>query len=149
MSNPTGRPRNTPEKVLANCRPGPNGCIEWAGFLNAYGYGQVTYARKVTAVHRFVYEHLVGPIPKGLQIMHSCDNRKCMNIKHLSVGTQTENAQDAVRKGRYWGQRQTHCKHGHAFTKENIYRTTKGHRRCRACMRIHDKKRTPRKRVTE
>ncbi len=36
----------------------------------------------------------------GLDVMHSCDNRKCVNIDHLSLGTRKENLQDMIQKGR-------------------------------------------------
>lgn len=41
-----------------------------------------------------------GPIPEGYVVMHLCDNPPCANPEHLKAGTQNENIQDAVRKGR-------------------------------------------------
>ena len=51
-------------------------------------------------VHRFSYEHHRGPIPAGKLICHSCDMRWCCNPDHLFPGTQSDNMQDMVRKGR-------------------------------------------------
>ena len=41
-----------------------------------------------------------GQIPKGLVIMHHCDNTRCINIDHLQAGTQRENLRDMIAKGR-------------------------------------------------
>ena len=55
-------------------------------------------------IHRIVWEmHNAEPIPEGMVVMHSCDNRACCNPHHLSVGTQHENCLDASAKGRLPG----------------------------------------------
>lgn len=41
------------------------------------------------------------PLPLRGVPMHSCDVPECINPEHLSVGTQSDNVQDAIRKGRY------------------------------------------------
>lgn len=51
-------------------------------------------------VHRFSYEHFKGPIPEGKLACHKCDMRWCCNPKHVFPGTQSDNMQDMVRKGR-------------------------------------------------
>jgi len=72
-------------------------CWEWTGKLLSNGYG---YFAKGLA-HRYAWSLINGEIPKGMYVMHSCDNRKCINPEHLSIGTPKENTQDMVRKKRY------------------------------------------------
>jgi hypothetical protein len=54
----------------------------------------------VNGAHRIAYEECFGPIPDGLQVMHSCDNPACVNPEHLSVGTTQDNTADRTAKGR-------------------------------------------------
>lgn len=50
--------------------------------------------------HRVAYELTYGPIPAGLNVLHSCDNPPCVRPDHLRVGTQRDNAQDAIKRHR-------------------------------------------------
>lgn len=84
-------------KVLENAE---TGCWEWQMYKNPGGYGQIRVNWKLWLVHRFVYHHCVADIPDGLLIMHSCDNPSCCRPKHLELGTQNQNQQDKIRKGK-------------------------------------------------
>lgn len=75
-------------------------CWPWKGCLSTQGYGR---AGKREYAHRLAYVLAHGAIPDGLEIMHSCDNRQCVNPHHLSVGTRRDNMVDAARKGRIRG----------------------------------------------
>ncbi|MFB9187253.1 HNH endonuclease signature motif containing protein [Dactylosporangium sucinum] len=56
---------------------------------------------KLLLAHRVAWEVANGqPIPDGLQVLHSCDNPPCCNPAHLSIGTQAENMQQMVARGR-------------------------------------------------
>src|SRR5215471_13387636 len=78
-------------------------CIIWKGCLNSKGYGNRTVNRVNVLAHRYAYAEVFGRIPPGMIIMHTCDNRACINPKHLVAGTLKENMQDAKRKGRKIG----------------------------------------------
>ncbi len=54
-------------------------------------------------LHRLAYEAYYGISIKGRTVMHNCDNPRCFNAKHLSLGTQADNMQDKALKGRAKG----------------------------------------------
>jgi len=99
-------------------------CDEWEGALTKGGYG-VVYVGRVDGksyqpyVHRLVWMNEHGHIDPDQVVLHACDNRKCINLSHLSVGTQADNLRDMVSKGRHWLSGRTHCDRGHKFTRRN------------------------------
>jgi hypothetical protein len=74
-------------------------CHEWTASVDTAGYGQIRNG-KLALAHRLVWEMLVGPIPDGEQVLHRCDNRRCVNQDHLFLGTNDDNIADKVAKGR-------------------------------------------------
>lgn len=82
-------------------------CIEYPGYRNQSGYGLVRLRRprRNVSAHRLAYERAIGAIPKQMNVCHHCDNPPCCNPRHLFLGTQRDNLQDASRKGRVLGPR--------------------------------------------
>ena len=77
-----------------------NECWEWSLSKDKDGYGNVKKEKKNLRAHRIAWKLTYGDIPSGLMVLHKCDNPTCCNPKHLFLGTNTDNMQDMVRKGR-------------------------------------------------
>lgn len=82
--------------------PEPNtGCSIWLGTVTkSTGYGEIKVNGRKTTAHRAAWIAHRGEIQPGLVVMHACDNRLCVNMDHLSVGTRQDNMIDMTRKGR-------------------------------------------------
>lgn len=74
-------------------------CWDWPGSIFKVGYGQLTKLGKHYYAHRVSYEVHKGPIPPGMHILHSCDNKKCVNPAHLHLGTHADNMREAAERG--------------------------------------------------
>ena len=81
------------------------GCWRWLGRpANDTGYGvfgvQQGGRSKFTSAHRMAYQLARGSIPAGAFVMHTCDNRLCVNPDHLMIGSPQDNASDMAHKDR-------------------------------------------------
>lgn len=75
-------------------------CWWWTAGTNEWGYGIIMVDGKCTLSHRLSYEMFSGPIPDGMDVLHSCDNPACVNPEHLSPGDDAKNTQDKIERDR-------------------------------------------------
>ena len=117
-------------------------CWEFYKGKNKGGYG-VFYLGKNKPIyaHRYAYSLFNENIDDGLVVMHSCDNRSCVNPFHLSQGTYKDNLIDMSLKGRNFQSKKTHCKHGHEYTEDNTeyFKNNKSLNFWRRCLKCKHK----------
>ena len=106
------------------------GCHVWTGGT-AWGYGVFWHDGISRRAHRWIVEADRGPIPAGMVVDHLCGNRSCVNVEHLEVVTQKENA-----RRRSGSDTERGCIHGHDLS-ELVVKVYGGvtKRYCRACHR--------------
>src|SRR4029453_12856620 len=117
-----------PARLITKIEPEPNsGCWLWtAGLGTRYGVfwlrdAVVRLSGRPGMMHpppRVVYEVLIGPVPRAMELDHLCRNRLCVNPAHLQPVPHRENI---LRGNGYAGRnsRKTHCPRGHEYTAEN------------------------------
>lgn len=90
-------------RFWAKVRKDPDGCWRWTASADG-GYGQIVFGRRGQqrrwGAHRFSWVLHCGQIPRGLGVLHTCDNGLCVNPEHLYLGTQGDNNRDMVARGR-------------------------------------------------
>ena len=123
-------------------------CIKWDKFIRSTGYGVKVENYKRLAAHRWAWEKVNGPIPKGMVLDHTCHNkavmageckggtdcqhRACVNLDHLELVTQSEN----VKRGAHSMEARKACPSGHSFSDpNNIMIRSNGKRECAQCNR--------------
>lgn len=73
-------------------------CWEWRGACGGSGYGHIIHGGQIIDAHRISYQLNRGPISDEMFVLHSCDNKKCVNPAHLYLGTQHDNMVDFHRR---------------------------------------------------
>lgn len=85
--------------------------------------------------HRWAYEEIIGKIPDGFELHHTCENGSggCVNPFHIDPLTLF--AHRSLHKTK------THCKRGHELVESNLYRNPKtGRRACNSCKKLKNRK---------
>jgi hypothetical protein len=109
-------------------------CIESKKSITTNGYSRIYKNGKHIQEHRWIWELVNGPIPKGFVIDHLCKNRACVSIDHLRMVTQQEN----IMAGLHNIDNRSHCNQGHPF-EGNIMVRKSGKRECAECNRVRAK----------
>lgn len=132
----------TTEYMEARCVPvTESGCWIWEGDVGNHGYGIVYEGRRSKYLaHRVAWELAFGELPAGMLVCHRCDVSTCVNPLHMFLGTNQDNSDDKMRKGRWRGgvrqarQHQPFCINGHQMSGENLG-ISGAVRWCRECNR--------------
>ncbi len=85
--------------------------------------------------HTLVLAAFAGPLPDGVERLHSNGNQTDNRLTNLRYGTHAENMADILRHGRNRRAAQVECKWGHLLTSPNLRPSSRSHRQCRACHR--------------
>lgn len=123
----------------------PTGCHVSTYSTGSHGYAQITWVLPSgktagTTAHRAAWTAIHGAIPPGMTIDHTCKTRRCVNVAHLRMLPNYENARRTL--GRDW--RLGECINGHPNSES--YQQPSGKRICRPCneaaqLRYRQKKR--------
>ncbi|MFH8577176.1 hypothetical protein [Streptomyces zaomyceticus] len=137
------------ERLFGRGVAGFGGCVIWTGGLTQGGYGKIRAFGRHTTPHVAAYTLMVGPVPKGLELDHTCHtrdtscpggnaclHRRCFNPFHLEPVTGQVNTLRSPRTVTGENARREVCVNGHALTEENTHSRTDGHRRCKECRRL-------------
>lgn len=128
-------------RFMHRVRPEEAGCWIWEGSVGTHGYGMFgcfSHLHRKADVsclaHVSAFRLFVGPIPDGKEIHHECRNKKCVYPGHLRAVTRKEHRRLEGNGAK------THCKRGHEFSGENAIINRFGHRSCRICRDLHNRK---------
>lgn len=131
-------------KRLALFAPYPALCWEWPGHRGKGGYVEVSIypsgRQRGRMAHVRVYEHLIGPVPAGLQLDHLCRNPRCVNPAHMEPVTARENVMRSAGVAAENARKET-CLRGHPLEGKNLRKDARAWRLCRQCTREKDRER--------
>jgi hypothetical protein len=109
-------------------------CWLWTGHINSYGYGRFNGKGMPSGyAHRAMFFWANGYLPTGCKevVGHLCEVRNCVNPKHLTKQTQSDNV-------RQYSEKITECPKGHEYSDTNTYIRKNGSRKCRECNRLNE-----------
>jgi hypothetical protein len=116
------------------------GCWLWGACVYANGYGAVRVNGRTGVAHRWLWEQVVGLVPAGKELHHTCGIRRCVNPDHLQLVTRREHMHLSENSIAAAHAKVTHCPQGHEYTGAHAYTDKKGRRSCRVC-RVDSKRR--------
>ena len=109
------------------------GCLVSRYSVGSHGYAQIGWQhgedRTVTLAHRAAWIYTFGPIANGMTVDHLCKNRKCVNVAHMRILSNFENARRT--SGRDWPVGT--CVNGHSNDRLTVRR---GKRTCPDCCAV-------------
>lgn len=115
------------------------GCWGYPKSPDGDGYIISVIKRKQKQLHKLMYEHFVGAIPKGMVCHHRCQNKWCCNFEHIELKTPSDHNREVGHIAQIHASK-THCPHGHPYNDSNTLIKNTGARRCRECARIESEK---------
>lgn len=113
-------------------------CWVWSGATDSSGYGSFKVAGRAWIAHRWIWQLWCGGIPPGMQLDHTCRNRRCVRPSHLRLVTSRENtmAPGSLAPAKRNAEK-TECIRGHPLSGANVLweRGRRTIRHCRECRR--------------
>jgi hypothetical protein len=73
----------TSVQILAQDGPLETPCRVWQGYVGNHGYAVRTRRRGLPLVHREAYELVHGPVPRNHIVHHLCENKLCLEVRHM------------------------------------------------------------------
>lgn len=81
-------------------RRGKYACWSMPNKAAPNGYIVMTARGRGFYAHVLICEWWHGPIPPGMYATHACDNRWCVNPRHIRPSTPSANFKEAIDRGR-------------------------------------------------
>lgn len=106
-------------------------CITLKNKPRKDGYVRTSFGGKHYYAHRYFYEKEHGIVPDGLEIDHLCENRACINTKHLVAVEHKQNMSHAKNRWLHTG----FCKKGHDISVVGLHGKPPKGPTCRECKR--------------
>lgn len=112
-------------------------CIEWSHCKtpDIYKYGVRRYKNGTKLAHRAAWIEKHGEITKNEIVIQKCNNRSCVNVDHMHLGTRSDVFKRSTEDGRNFNANKTHCPQGHEYNNQNVY-LYQGRRYCRECAKL-------------